>query len=218
MKLTDEQKEKLEYFQKHALPWQLEHLKLRATGLQFFIPIQGVLFGAFYLAKSPIIPIFGLATCASLFLWDQRTRFIIGIIHKWGVKFVDSLLFERNPDGKIEDGFHSVLGDSLDKSGVFGILQSHTLAIRLLLGTTALIWSLLFMTSCLSCVDQLIDPAISVETEPAISSKPNTEESRPNHHHHYRLHQSQPRGRPLAGSDRVAATANIPPAAHTACE
>lgn len=145
--MNDDDRARLDYFQKHALPWQIEHMKFRAIGLQIFIPIQGVLFGAWGVSKSWPIPCFGIACCVCLFLWDQRTRFIIGRVHEWGRQLADRHFFPLDGAGKPTDGVHVVFGASLDKSGRVVptpiSCQSHTVAIRILLLTAAIIWILI---------------------------------------------------------------------------
>ncbi len=145
MALTVEEKEKLEYFQKHALPWLIEHMKFRAIGLQVYIPIQGVLFGAWHLSKSPMVACFGIAVCICFFLWDERIRFIILRVHEWGKEIADKHFFPLDKEGNPTDGVHVVFCESLKDSGripprSIKDLGSHTIAIRTLLVTTGVMW------------------------------------------------------------------------------
>lgn len=147
--MNDEDKQKLDYFQKHALPWQFEHMKLRAIGIQVFIPIQGVLLGAWSVSGSCFIPWFGLVSCLSLFLWDERTRFIIGRVHQWGRELADCHFFPLNKDSNPTDGVHVVFGETLRQSGSLVPnprgLKSHTLAIRILAVAAFVIWLMILL-------------------------------------------------------------------------
>jgi hypothetical protein len=149
MPLSGDDKDKLDYFQKHALPWQIEHMKFRAIGLQVFIPIQGVLFGAWHLSNLAFIAWFGIASCLYLFLWDERTRFIIGKVHEWGRQIADKHFFPLDKEGNPTDGVHVVFGGTLKESGrlipPLRAWKSHTVAIRILLLTATVIWILILL-------------------------------------------------------------------------
>ena len=144
--MNENDKLKLDYFQKHALPWQIEHMKFRAIGLQVFIPIQGILLGAWEVSKSPFIPWFGIASSVCLFLWDERIRFIIGKVHEWGQQLADRHFFPLK-DGKPTDGVHVFFESTLKASGQIppksGGWKSHTVGIRILLLTALIIWVLI---------------------------------------------------------------------------
>jgi hypothetical protein len=150
MGMTQEDKEKLDYFQKHALPWQIEHMKFRAIGLQVFIPIQGALLGAWYVSKASAVAWFGLVGCVILYLWDERTQFIIRTIHQWGRDLADKHFFPTDENGNPRDGLHVVFGETLERSRHWiprrlGDLKSHTFAIRILVVTGIVIWSLILL-------------------------------------------------------------------------
>lgn len=149
MTMSEEDKLKLEYFQKHALPFLLEHIKLRAIGIQVFIPIQGVLFGAWHFSQLPFIAWFGIASCIYLFLWDERIRFIASKVHEWGRHLADRHFFTLDKDGNPTDGVHVVFGGTLRDSGrimpPFRAWKSHTVAIRFLLLTATVTWILVLL-------------------------------------------------------------------------
>jgi hypothetical protein len=136
--MLDDEKRRLDYFREHVVPWQMEHIKLRAIGLQFFIPVQGVLFGAWHVSKLWVVAVFGIISCISIFLWDERNRYIIGRVHHWGQQFADKVV-----EGVGEHGVYHTFGALLERSGHFRALRSHTVAIRLLLVSTVLLWVLL---------------------------------------------------------------------------
>ena len=128
--MTEEEKQKarLEYFQMHALPWQMNHIKYRVLGLQIFMAAQAALLVA---AKdsAQIRPIasFGLASCLAFYLWDSRNRIIIGKIHEYGHEIVDKHLFPitdhlgnliHDDAGELKfPGIYKTFGDTLKGSG-----------------------------------------------------------------------------------------------------
>ena len=144
--MNDHDRLRLEYFQKHALPWQIEHMKMRSIGLQVFIPTQGVFLGAWGYSKLSLIPWLAIASCLCWFLWDQRIRFVIGRVHEWGRELADRQLFPLDQQGRPTDGVHVAFGDALERSGRLtpppSAWQSHTVAIRLLLLTACILWVL----------------------------------------------------------------------------
>lgn len=149
--MTDDEKAKLDYFQKHALPWQIEHIKFRAIGIQIFVAAQAGLFAAWATKPSHIFAIIGILACLSFWFWDSRNRYIINQVHIWGQKLADRHFFECDTNGNPKDGVHVAFAKTLSESGKCCITPSHTLAIRVLLLPIAVAW-LLFII-CPSVAD-----------------------------------------------------------------
>lgn len=142
--MTEEQEARLDYFQKHALPWQMEHIKFRAVGLQIFLAIQVGLLVAWSSLRIWPIAAFALVACLSFWLWDSRNRFIISKVHSWGREIADKFMFPTDGSGQPQDGVHVAFGLTLQASGkVFPRLsdfKSHTWAVRILLLAAVILW------------------------------------------------------------------------------
>lgn len=142
--MNEEQQARLDYFQKHALPWQMEHLKFRAVGLQIFVAIQAGLLVAWSSLRIWPIAVFALAACLSFWLWDSRNRFIINKVHEWGREMADKLVFPTDSSGQPRDGVHVAFGLTLQASGkhvpALAGFKSHTWAVRILLLAAVILW------------------------------------------------------------------------------
>ena len=57
------------YYCKHVMPWLIEHLRMRATGLQVFSAIQGGLLIGWSAHHHWALPVVGLISCLSFHLW-----------------------------------------------------------------------------------------------------------------------------------------------------
>jgi hypothetical protein len=87
--MSDWQRARLDYFQKHALPPYIEQLKFRRLGLQIFVATEAVLFNAWACGNHSLIAVVGLAACVGVWLWDRRTRDLMDTIHRWGREIAD---------------------------------------------------------------------------------------------------------------------------------
>jgi hypothetical protein len=151
----DEQAQKIEYFQKHVIPWLVGHLSMRSTGLQVFTAIQGGLMIAWGTRPNWSLPLLGLASCLSCLLWDSRNRFIFSQLHKLGEETVDRVVFGVGSDGYANNGIHRMSVDTLSDSGRYNpfrlrTIASHTWAIRIVIVVSTIVWILLVVMFCLS--------------------------------------------------------------------
>lgn len=142
--MTKDDELRLEYFQKHAIPWQIEHIKFRGLGIQFFMAAQALLFVAWVSKPAPVLSLFGLFICASFWAWDARNRYIIGAVHELGKKLADAPLFGVGESGEPLEGVHLRFARTLQESGMlwsgYKAIQSHTWAIRFLFWPAVVAW------------------------------------------------------------------------------
>jgi hypothetical protein len=145
--------EKIVYFEKHAIPWLLEHIKMRTTGLQIFTATQGALMLGWSTSRSWPLVLMGLASCLSFFLWDSRNRYVFRNLHQMGEEIVDRHIFGTGADGHAKRGVHHFFVNALASSGRrlprSAGLASHTWAIRIMLIVSMLAWFLLIVTQVL---------------------------------------------------------------------
>jgi hypothetical protein len=144
--------ERIAYFEKHAIPWLLEHIKMRSIGLQIFTAIQGALMLGWSTHPSWPLPLLGLASCLSFYLWDSRNRYVFRSLHRMGEEIVDRHVFGAGRDGRALRGVHKFFTDALASSGRswprLADFASHTWAIRIMLIVATLAWLLaLFIQS-----------------------------------------------------------------------
>lgn len=138
--LSPDARDRMEYFDKFAKPHLFESLRYRSLGVQIFWAAQAALFAAWAASHNVALIFFGLTACISYWLYDERNRYFMIAIHKMGEEFADKYFFPCDADGRPVDGIHVRIGKSIQRSGRFRDLRSHTVAIRFLLISTALAW------------------------------------------------------------------------------
>jgi hypothetical protein len=147
--VDETEKAHLDYFQKHALPWMIEHLRFRAIGVQIFVPTQGALFFAWHQSQHlAAVALLGLVSCVAMYLWDERVRFALFKVHEAGIRLAEDVLFKDESFRKTV-GVHTIFGGELKESASWKPSKSHTFAIRLLLATCGLIWSVILLGAIL---------------------------------------------------------------------
>lgn len=102
----------IEYVRDHVLPWMLAHVRMRATGFQIFTAVQGALLATYIgsfgkLGRDKwILPVLGLLSCLSSYLWDKRNLKITGILSEVGARFVESSVFEDTEVARKQGFYH----------------------------------------------------------------------------------------------------------------
>src|SRR5579864_322209 len=92
---TTDDERKLEYFRQHIQPHLTEALRFRTIGVQTFVAAQAFLFGAWANSRHPALVIFGIASSIAFFLWDERSRFMMLLVHELGRILADDKLFTK---------------------------------------------------------------------------------------------------------------------------
>lgn len=137
---TSDDERKLEYFRTHIQPHLSEALRFRTIGVQTFVAAQAFLFGAWAASRHPAVAVFGIASSVAFYLWDERSRFMMLLVHELGRTFADDKMFCGDDRKRL--GIHYVLDSTLRASGKFRQLRSFTVGIRVLVlgAVSAWIW------------------------------------------------------------------------------
>ena len=135
---TQEDQRKLEYFRSHVQPHLTEALRFRTIGVQTFVAAQAFLFGAWAASRHAAVAVFGIASSLAFFLWDERSRFLMLLVHELGRSFADDKLFAET-DRKVL-GIHYRMDQTLRASGSFRHFRSLTAGIRILVVGALLAW------------------------------------------------------------------------------
>lgn len=143
-------KDEMDYFEKHSIPWITGHLSMRSIGLQVFIAIQGGLIIAWSNKPVLALPIVGIASCISFYLWDKRIRFVLQTLIQLGEDLVDINLFGKDDDGKAKKGMYNMWLKSTKTSENFKDRLkatfkggSHTRAVEIMIYVSSVLWLIL---------------------------------------------------------------------------
>ena len=132
-----------EYYSKQVMPWLIEHLRMRSTGLQFFSAIQGGLLVGWSAHHHWSIPIVALISCLSFHLWDLRVRHVLRSLVALGDRLVDQPRFGLAEDGHARDGVFAFAVRTRRRISVGTRVKtegSHTSAINVLLVGAVVLW------------------------------------------------------------------------------
>lgn len=138
------------YFKDNAIPWMVDHLKMRGIGLQVFIAGHGVLLVGWIGSRHWLIPCLGLLTCVSFHLWDLRIRKMLWELLGLGERLVDQPRFGVDPTEPqaANDGVYKTIRAMRNSPWKKG---SHTLAIQIFLAGVGALWLVLFGCSIGRC-------------------------------------------------------------------
>ncbi len=128
-----------EYATEHVMPWLVAHLQARTTGLQVFTGIQGALLVAdATINGDPFVAGFGLISCVSALLWDERNRDVFGRMHLLANDCAEADLQLSDPIG-----MHGQAIDTLARSKKLSV--SHTWSFKLVIYSASMLWYLKLM-------------------------------------------------------------------------
>src|ERR1700761_2016415 len=85
----------VEYFRSHVQPHLTEALRFRTIGLQTFVAAEAFLFGAWAASRHAAVAVFGITSAIAFLLWDERSRFMMLLVHKLGRSFADDRLLQN---------------------------------------------------------------------------------------------------------------------------
>lgn len=138
------------YFVKHVIPWLSGHLTMRSTGLQIFSAIQGGLLIGWSTKHHWSIPVLGLISCLSFYLWDLRIRAVLRGLVQLGDLLIDQPRFGKAEDGHASNGLYAFIcrhgGNPSLRKHIYRE-GSHTWAINIILLGASLLWIFLLATN-----------------------------------------------------------------------
>ena len=136
---------RLRYLESVVIPFQLEHMRSRASATNIFIVVEGAAF-AFggTLLPSDVsyvnlaLPVFAILAAFSLLLWDGRNRTMISACLEVGAQIEKELIFRGDATPLLRMNAETLHDSRLP---TYRGLVSHTWAIRLLAIGSIVFWS-----------------------------------------------------------------------------